>query len=140
MPTISYYKRTYGNNCWMRYRLSRDNRYTLHHIRKRQDNGTRKKDNLALLTTHAHRDFNKIEMFLPTYAKKLNELFRELNNSNRPPTLDYWIELNNLLREINEIMRLSGYCNLKQYSFQRQDDDYYYDEMGYVIIGQGRSY
>ena len=109
MPTVSYYKRTYGNNCWMRYSLSRDNRYTLHHIRKRADNGERVKENLALLSTHAHRDFNRIELYLPSYAKRLNDLFRELNHTNRPPTMEYWIELNNILREISEIMRLSSY-------------------------------
>lgn len=135
MPTDSYYKRIYGKNCWMGYNYSRENYFTVHHIKKRADNGKRTPENLALLTRYAHFDFNNIEFLMPDYAFELNEMFKALNLSKRPPTLEYWKEMNGILTRISCHIKLSRYFKPGFYPCEEMEEYSYVDlSPDYVTI------
>lgn len=100
--------RIFGNNCWMGYAVSNSNPYTFHHIRKRKSGGAREIQNGALLTRKAHNDLNRIEKELSEYYRELNEMFRELNNLMKPPTVEYYKEINRILLKVSTHMELSN--------------------------------
>lgn len=101
----------HGNNCWMGYRVSRTNPYTFHHIRKDSSGGKRELNNGAVLTKHAHNDLNLIERKAEKYYKELNRLFKALNKSKSPPTLEYYIEIRIILEEVSQFVEMSSFYN-----------------------------
>ncbi len=103
----------YGENCFMGYTVTRDNPITFHHVRKSCEKGKRTIKNGAALTQSAHEDLNMIEMTIPKYYEELNELFKYLISTRRPPTLEYYNEVRIILLKVSQIMELSHYCNLK---------------------------
>lgn len=99
----------FGENCWMGYNLSRKNEFTYHHIIERRCGGDISLANGALLTKYAHMDLNKIEYANKRYYELLNDLFYELNRTLKPPTKEYYKEVNGILLYANKIVTLSEY-------------------------------
>ena len=76
----------YGEGCWMGYKLTKANPYTYHHIREARNGGKVTLDNGALLTRFAHDDLNEMENRARYLYRELNALFKELNQTRKPPT------------------------------------------------------
>lgn len=104
----------YGEGCWMGYRLDKQNPYTYHHIREARNGGKVTLDNGALLTRLAHDDLNEMENHGKARClyHALNELFKELNQTRKPPTKEYFKEVNGILLKADKIITLSDHCEL----------------------------
>ena len=104
----------YGEGCWMGYKLTKKNPYTYHHIREARNGGRVTLDNGALLTRLAHNDLNEMENHGKTRClyRELNELFKELNKTRKPPTKEYFKEVNGILLRADKVITLSDHCEL----------------------------
>ena len=67
----------FGENCWMGYTLDRKNPFTFHHIFEQRRGGKALLENGAVLTSHAHRDLNQLDMHQRAMYRDLNILFTE---------------------------------------------------------------
>ena len=90
----------YGLKCWISG--IEDLKLTGHHIVPVRDNGKTVWNNIALLSRKQHDLFNFIENKDFIIAKKLNELFYELNLSMSPPNNEYYKEIECLLSIFKE--------------------------------------
>jgi len=102
----------YGEGCWMGYKLSKKNPYSYHHIREARNGGKVSIDNGAILTRAAHNDLNLLDEHEKSLYHALNNLFKELNQTRKPPTKEYFKEVNGILLFADRIIRLSPYCEL----------------------------
>ena len=98
----------YGEACWMGYKVSKKNPFTYHHIVERRNGGGVTMDNGAVLTRIAHDDLNRIEQARRSYYKALNELFKELNATMKPPTKEYYMEVYDILGKASKYVRFSS--------------------------------
>lgn len=96
---------TYGVD-WMGFNLSRKNPLTYHHIKKNCEKGKRTLENGAPLTKQAHTFLNCLERTKPDLYVEWNELFKEINKSEAPPTEEH-IEKIKVLRKKGEIIEKS---------------------------------
>ncbi len=88
--------------CWMNDEVSKRNPYTLHHIVERKNGGKTVNSNLAILTYNAHVYLNWLELVdYETYCK-LNQMFYELNMTNKPPTIEYYLKIDEILENAPE--------------------------------------
>ena len=85
----------YGLVCWGDELWTPDtkNILTMHHIIPVRDNGKLVWDNIALPSLYFHIYFNRIEQVDQKLADELNEKFRELNKSMKPPTEQYYKDI-----------------------------------------------
>lgn len=102
----------YGEGCWMAYRLTKKNPYTYHHIHEARNGGKVTIDNGAILTRFAHDDLNELEKCAPYLYRELNSMFKELNGTRKPPTKEYFKEVNGILLRADKIITLSDHCEL----------------------------
>lgn len=102
----------YGEGCWMGYKLTKNNPYTYHHIVEKRNGGGITVDNGALLTRFAHNDLNELENHARYLYRELNSLFKELNKTRKPPTREYFKEVNGILLCADKIITLSDHCEL----------------------------
>ena len=90
-----------SNLDWMNYKLV-NNKLTNHHIVKREDGGSSKIHNLALLTNIAHSYLHIIEYKdIKTYDT-INKLFKYINNQRHEPTQEQRELIEYLLLEFEE--------------------------------------
>ena len=85
---------------WMDYKIVRINDLTFHHIHEKRNGGKRELRNGAILIRDAHNYLNYLDRYYNKYYKQLNGLFKELNMTMKPPTDDYYIEVNHILRKV----------------------------------------
>lgn len=102
----------FGPTCWMGYKLDRKNPFTYHHILEARRGGKITVDNGALLTYWAHHDLNQMEEHDKGLYNALNTLFKELNKTKKPPTKEYFKEVNGVLLRADKVITLSNYCTL----------------------------
>ena len=98
----------YGEACWMGYKVSKKNPFTYHHIIERRNGGPVTMDNGAVLTRIAHDDLNRIEQSRRSYYKAMNELFKELNETRKPPTKEYYMEVYDILAKASKYVNFSS--------------------------------
>ena len=90
-----------SNLDWMNYKLV-DNKLTNHHIIKREDGGTLKIHNIALLMPIAHSYLHVIEYKdIKTYDA-INKIFRYINNQRQEPTQEQRELIEYLLLEFEQ--------------------------------------
>lgn len=80
---------TYGVD-WMGFVLSRKNKLTYHHIDKKCEKGKKTIDNGAPLTKRGHNLLNYIELEDYELYEDWNNLFRQINDSEQPPTEEHY--------------------------------------------------
>ena len=85
---------------WMNFRLSRDNPYTLHHIKEKRNGGSNSLDNLAILTKTAHKLLNVLDKKCPDAYNDLQQVFMKINASGAPPTEVIINEIDNILYKV----------------------------------------
>lgn len=75
----------YSNLDWLNYKLDKNN-VTLHHIIKREDNGSKDINNMALIMPHGHQYLHLIEYKdIETY-NALTKVFKFINEQQHEPT------------------------------------------------------
>ena len=90
-----------SNLDWMNYKLV-ENKLTNHHIIKREDGGTLKIHNIALLMPIAHSYLHVIEYKdIKTYDA-INKIFRYVNNQRQEPTQEQRELIEYLLLEFEQ--------------------------------------
>ncbi len=113
MSILRYVIDRSGYNCWMGYKITTNNPLTVHHIIKDCDGGKKTLDNVAALTRYAHQDYNQIEIRLPSYYKEIKRMFHYLADNGLEPDVEYYKEMNNILRKVSNIITLSTYFEPK---------------------------
>lgn len=87
---------------FMGYKMTKENPYTYHHIKKRCDGGLETIENGAILTLNAHEYLNVIELKgIKTYYA-LNEMFRIINQQGYAPTIEQYQIIDTMLRLFEE--------------------------------------
>lgn len=89
---------------WLNYRLIKGD-VTYHHIQKRTDGGRRTIENGALLMPVAHQYLHLIECRDDETYKKLNEIFKVINEQRCEPSESQRKVIEYLLREFEDIHR-----------------------------------
>lgn len=92
---------------WLNFKLCRKSPYTYHHIVERRNGGPRTIDNGAILTRLGHDFLNILEIREPELYDDLNTLFKLLNNTKKPPTDDYYEEVNGILMRKPKVLTLT---------------------------------
>lgn len=91
---------------WLEVERTKSNYFTYHHIFKACYGGGVTLDNGAILTDMAHKWLHRVELNQIACYNKLNELFKCLNDTKAPPSVEYWRELKALLewygRQVND--------------------------------------
>ena len=82
---------------WMNFQLTKNNKYTFHHIVEKKNGGDDSVENGAILTDIAHKFLNILEIFCPYAYDDLQNIFIRINISQRPPT-------NEIMKEIDQIL------------------------------------
>jgi len=90
---------------WMGFELSRKNPLTYHHIKKNCDKGKKTLENGAPLTKKAHILLNCLEQESPELYNEWNDLFKEINQSEVPPTVEHLEKIKSLRKKSDEIKR-----------------------------------
>ena len=85
---------------WMNIRLSRDNPYTLHHIKEKRNGGDSSLANLAILTKSAHKLLNILDKICPDAYNDLQNVFMKINASLSPPTEEIVNEIDMILYKV----------------------------------------
>ena len=102
----------YGQNCWMLYSFDKKNAFTYHHMLEQRKGGKTTIENGAILTFWAHQDLNQLDEHNKSMYRDLNLLFKELNDTGMPPTIEYYKQVNGILLKAREIIILSKFNNL----------------------------
>lgn len=87
---------------WMGFEIKDPSELTRHHIVKREDGGENNISNYALLTKYAHRLLHYLEEHYNKEYNYLNEKFLELNRSVSPPTIEYYEDINRVMKSIKK--------------------------------------
>lgn len=87
---------------WMGYKTCKNCKLTRHHIFKKVYGGKNDISNYALLIEKSHELLHKLEKTDHKAYLELNELFKALNDSLAPPTEEYYIKVNKVLKRAKE--------------------------------------
>lgn len=85
---------------WLNYKIIRVNDLTFHHIKEKRNGGKREIRNGAILIKESHAYLNYLDSRYHRYYFLLNGLFKELNMTMKPPTEDYYDEVDKILRKV----------------------------------------
>lgn len=91
----------YGLNCWMNelWVPNKKNILTYHHILEKRHGGKATWENGALLSARSHQYLNYLDNQYHKIYNELNGLFKELNRTYKPPTEDYYEEIQHILKK-----------------------------------------
>ena len=87
---------------WMEYVWRENNPYTFHHIKEKRNGGKLTVRNGAILTNDAHIYLNYLDSQYHKIYNELNGLFKDLNRTMKPPTDDYYEEVNHILVKVKK--------------------------------------
>lgn len=92
---------------WMGDKIENSNPLTKHHIIKKAKSGENDINNYALLTVKSHRLLHYIEQNYYNDYVTLNEMFTKLNRSLMPPSNEYYICINPILKNVRKKIKNS---------------------------------
>ena len=87
---------------WMGDKINSLSDLTRHHIVKKQYNGLNDKNNYALLTSSSHHLIHFLEINYNKEYNLINEMFLELNKSNKPPTEEYYENILPIIKRVKK--------------------------------------
>jgi len=87
---------------WLGYEINSPSDLTRHHIIKKEKGGEDNINNYALLTKESHILLHFMENSYNAAYIKLQQLFIELNKSMKEPKLEYYNEVNKILKKIKK--------------------------------------
>ena len=86
---------------WMGDKIINNN-ITRHHIVKKADGGEDHISNYALLTPNSHHLLNYLEDNYVSDFNQINALLLKLNRTEKPPTKEYYEEMNAILKRVRK--------------------------------------
>lgn len=98
---------------WMNFAKTDNNKYSFHHILKREDGGKNIPSNGAILTIHSHRFLHYLEYVCPDAFEDYQILFRRINDSQAPRTQEFIDEADMIMENILN----GGYDFIKEVDF-----------------------
>lgn len=90
------------NICWMGYKVSKDNPYTFHHLKKKEHGGKEEIKNGAILTDIAHRLLNIVESRDKELYDLLNNVLWQINEQGFAPLDRQLLAIDYILRIFEE--------------------------------------
>ena len=90
------------NICWMGYKVSKDNPYTFHHLKKREHGGKEEIKNGAILTDVAHRLLNIVESRDIELYEYINNVLKQINEQGFAPLERQLLAIDYMLRIFEE--------------------------------------
>lgn len=90
------------NICWMGYKVSKDNPYTFHHLKKREHGGKEEIKNGAILTDIAHRLLNIVESRDIELYEYINNVLKQINEQGFAPLERQLLAIDYILRIFEE--------------------------------------
>lgn len=90
----------------MGFPLTKDSRFTYHHLVKKEYGGDNSLDNGAVLTREAHALLNYLEFNYYDIYYKINNKLIEINKSKKHPTKEQLYEIKSLIRDYERLKRL----------------------------------
>lgn len=87
---------------WLGYNINKTSELTYHHIKEKRNGGKRILSNGAILIRESHEYLNYLDYYYHKYYKDLNELFKWLNMTMKPPTNEYYKEINYVLKKVRK--------------------------------------
>ena len=88
--------------CFMGYKVSKDNPYTFHHLKKKELGGKKKKKNGAILTDIAHKYLHIIESRDKELYDLLNNVLWQINEQGFAPLERQLLAIDYILRIFEE--------------------------------------
>ena len=85
---------------WLNYKIKRPSDLTFHHIKEKRNGGKRIIENGAILIRRSHDYLHYLDRYYHKYYCDLNELFKALNKTIKPPTKDYYDEVEYILKKV----------------------------------------
>lgn len=89
---------------WLNFKLQKKSPYTFHHIQEVRNGGIRTITNGAILVRIGHNFLNLLDNQDHRTYVLLNGVFKELNQTQQPPTDDYYEEVDHILRPKQKIL------------------------------------
>ena len=90
---------------WLNDKINSYSELTKHHIIKKEKGGINDISNFALLTTNSHRLIHYLEdKYYKDYVS-LNNLFLELNRSEKPPTIEYYDNIKRIIKRVKKCIK-----------------------------------
>lgn len=91
----------YGLKCWLNelWLPTKKDFLTFHHILEKRNGGKVIWENGALLSRSSHDYLNYLDNEYHRLYQELNDLFLELNKTYKPPTENYYNEINYVLKK-----------------------------------------
>ena len=117
---------------WMNIQVTKDNKYTYHHINKAEDGGVSTVENGAILTELSHRFLNLLERYCPKAYDDLQEVFKKISSSMEPPTNEIMKENANNYEQIHYLDIMERYGD--NYANYEQSDGLHPNSAGYEIF------
>ena len=90
------------NICWMGYKVSKDNPYTFHHLKKKEHGGKEEIKNGAILTDIAHRLLNIVESRDIELYEYINNVLKQINEQGFAPLERQLLAIDYILRIFEE--------------------------------------
>ena len=87
---------------WMGYKVSKDNPYTYHHLKKKCDGGKENIKNGAILTNYAHEYLNIIENYDYELYEYINNVLLQINEQGFAPLKRQLLAIDFILRQFEE--------------------------------------
>ena len=78
---------------------------TRHHIVKKEDDGIDDISNYALLTSYSHHFIHYLEIHYNKEYNYINSLLLELNQSNMPPTSEYYEKILPIIKKVKKSIK-----------------------------------
>lgn len=88
--------------CFMGYKVSKDNPYTFHHLRKKEHGGKEEIKNGAVLTKIAHQYLNILEIYDRELYDLLNNVLWQINEQGFSPLDRQLLAIDYILRIFEE--------------------------------------
>lgn len=87
---------------WMNYKIIKINDITFHHIIEKRNGGKKTIDNGAILIRQSHEYLNFLDNYYHKIYNELNNMFKCLNMTSKPPTNEYYNEINYILKKVRK--------------------------------------
>ncbi len=90
---------------WMGDEIKSLSDLTRHHIVKKEDDGIDDISNYALLTSYSHHFIHYLEIHYNKEYNYINSLLLELNQSNMPPTSEYYEKILPIIKKVKKSIK-----------------------------------
>lgn len=94
------------DSCFMGFPLTKDSKFTYHHLIKKEYGGDNSLENGAVLTREAHALLNYLEMNYYDIYYQINNKLIEINKMKKHPTKEQINDIKRLIRDYERLRKL----------------------------------